>query len=219
MSRLAYCVLRESERPSDLLIQGVEGAAVSLTVADGLAAASSLVGEDTVVATLPRVTAYARVVEAIHAVATVLPFRYGCFVKDEAELVSLLRGRRDQFEKTLEEVRDCVEMGLRVLLDGTAAVAPHEPPRTPNAASGKAYLTGLKNHYAARDSQASAATEAAEALRLAFDGLYAKVRDRASAAGRWAAAVASFPGSPAERRPVSRSVRTAPGDPPLRRCC
>jgi len=175
MTRLAYCVLSESDRLRDVPLMGVEGAQVSLAVAAGLAVASSHVREDALPPTLPRVRAYAHVVESLHSAATVLPFRYGCFAKNGAELESLLGTRGRQFKAALQELHDCEEMTVRVLLKDQAPAVRAGPALAPTAVSGAAYLAGLRDYYSARESLESDAAATAEALRLAFRGLYVKL--------------------------------------------
>jgi hypothetical protein len=183
MTRLAYCVLSESDRLRDVPLVGVEGAPVSLAVAAGLAVASSPVREDALPPTLPRVRAYAHVVESLHSAATVLPFRYGCFVKNGAELEALLAARGRQFEAALRQLHDCEEMTVRVLLEDPAPAVRGGPAIAPAAASGAAYLAGLRDHYSARESLKSGAVATAEALRLAFRGLYVKIEADPSPSG------------------------------------
>jgi hypothetical protein len=164
---------------------GVEGCPVRLVAAGGLAAASSAAPAACVAPTIAHVAAYSRVIEALHKVCTVLPFRYGHWLDGEAPIVELLRAHEAEFRASLALVEGCVEMGLRILVVGGCGVRPvcygNSPPvnhgglndmGTP--ASGKAYLADRKVHYARTQSADETATAAADRARRAFDGLYVK---------------------------------------------
>jgi hypothetical protein len=74
---------------------------------------------------------HARVVEAVAAAnAGVLPVRFGGMHADEAALREAMAGRTELGE-ALDRVRGCVELGLRVMGEGTAPA---------DASSGGAYM-------------------------------------------------------------------------------
>jgi len=185
MRHLVYCVLHEGGPDAGPLPAGVEGCPVCLVAAGGLAAASSAVPAACVAPTIARVAAYSRVIEALHKVCTVLPFRYGHWLDGEAPIVELLRAHEAQFRASLALVEGCVEMGLRILVVGGYGVRPvpccNSPPvnhggssNMGTPASGKAYLADRKVHYAWTQSADETATAAADRARRAFDGLYVK---------------------------------------------
>ena len=118
MKHLVYCVLRDARGPMRCILPaGVEEAQVLLVAEGGLAAAYSVAPDGCATPTVPRATAYAWVVGALHAVAAVLPFRYGNFLDSSARVLNLLRVHREEFLQSLEEVEGCEEMGLRILLE------------------------------------------------------------------------------------------------------
>jgi hypothetical protein len=174
MKHLVYCIRREPAPAAALLPAGVEGFSVSLMAEGGLAAAYSLVPDQCVTPTVPRAAAYARVVEALHQVGPVLPFRYGCFLECEPDLAELLRARRREFEASLAAVEGCVEMGLRVLLESPPGPAGGSPGAAPDAASGRAYLASRADYYALEDARSEQAARTADALRRAFQDLFVK---------------------------------------------
>jgi len=117
MKHLVYCALRDVRLGRHALPPGVEGAPVFLVAEGGLAAACSVAPDGCATPTVPRATAYAWVVGALHAVTAVLPFRYGNFLDSSERVLNLLRVHRAEFLQSLEEVEGCDEMGLRILLE------------------------------------------------------------------------------------------------------
>lgn len=79
--------------------------------------------------------AHDRVVRAAMTSATVVPFRFGTTVADEAEFHRRLDGQAEQFEHLLERLRGRQELALR------ARSATAQPPRC--APTGRDYLTRL----------------------------------------------------------------------------
>jgi hypothetical protein len=124
MKHLVYCALCEVRPWRHALPAGVEESQVLLVAPPrrvfeegGLAAACSVVPDGCATPTVPRATAFAGVVGALHAVTAVLPFRYGNFLDSSDQVLDLLRVHREEFLQSLEEVRGCDEMGLRILLE------------------------------------------------------------------------------------------------------
>jgi len=118
MKHLVYCILRDVRGPMrGVLPPGVEGAPVFLVAEGGLAAACSVAPDAWVTPTVPRATAFAWVVAALHKVAAVVPFRYGNSLENREQVLALMQAHRAQFLQFLEEVQGCDEMGLRILLE------------------------------------------------------------------------------------------------------
>ncbi|HEX5754693.1 MAG TPA: GvpL/GvpF family gas vesicle protein [Archangium sp.] len=94
---------------------------------------------------------YARVIRSQHAVADVVPMRFGCMLSGESEVRAHLDEQRDTYVRALTRVAGCVELGVRVLL----SVSP--PPTEPDTAvkpmhrSGAAYLEARRRHYSAEN--------------------------------------------------------------------
>ena len=182
MKHLVYCVLRDAEPARGVAVAGVEGSRVSLIAEDGLAAAFSLVPETCLAPSVPRAAAYACVVQVFHETATVLPFRYGCFLEDAGAVVELLRARRREFRESLEELDACVEMGVRVLLSGRENSTRRKAPHAPTPSSGKAYLADRKAHYVHKDGDDEESVAATERVRQAFKNLVVKSEAEVSCA-------------------------------------
>jgi hypothetical protein len=172
MNYLVYCVFRARDGVSDSLPPGVEGAKVSLVVVDGLAASFSRVCTGGPVPSVPRVQAYAQVVEALHKRCTVLPMRYGCEFSTRAQIVQLLCERRAEFQAALDEVEGCVEMSVRVLLGKTGRPAPKNGVPAPGPFPGKVYLAARKAWYAERDEERSDSAAVARRIENTFERLF-----------------------------------------------
>jgi len=147
---------------------------------DDLAAAFSLVPETCLAPSVPRAAAYGRVVQVFHETATVLPFRYGCFLEDAGAVVELLRARRREFRESLGELDRCVEMGVRVLLSGRENSTRRKAPHAPTPSSGKAYLADRKTHYVRKDGDDEESVATTERVRQAFKELVVKSEAEAS---------------------------------------
>jgi hypothetical protein len=196
MKHLVYCVLRDVRDPMrSVLPPGVEGAPVFLVAEGGLAAACSVAPDGCATPTVPRATAFAWVVGALHAVTAVLPFRYGNFLDSSERVLNLLRVRREEFLQSLEEVEGCDEMGLRILLENRPHLACAQPayaaPGLPAIAlaaaggTGREFLEGRRAHYAAEECDEAPALRTGGATteaRGALEGLAVKCRAERSGA-------------------------------------
>ena len=188
MKHLAYCILRDVRPERHALPAGVEGAQVLLVAEGGLAAACSVVPDGCATPTVPRATAFAWVVGALHAVTAVLPFRYGNFLDSSERVLNLLRVHRAEFLQSLEEVEGCDEMGLRILLENRPHLACAQPacaaPRQ-SVRAGREFLEGRRAHYAAEECDEAPASPlggAAAEARGALEGLAVKCREERSGA-------------------------------------
>ncbi|AKJ01650.1 gas vesicle protein GvpL/GvpF [Archangium gephyra] len=94
---------------------------------------------------------YAHVIRSQHAVADVVPMRFGSVLSGEVAVRAHLDEQRDTYVRALTRVTGCVELGVRVLL----SVSP--PPLVPDLAvkpmshSGAAYLESRRRHYSAEN--------------------------------------------------------------------
>jgi hypothetical protein len=175
MKHLLYCILRDPALAAGGLPPGVDGAAVFVKAEAGLAAAYSVVSDASLSPSVPRAMAFARVVESFHRDRPVVPFRYGCFLDGQTQVVELIRARRRELEASLDALAGYVEMSLRVLLEEEAPEAPRALKKVPDTfSSGRAYLADRRNHYAALDATQEQAGAAADGLRRAFEGLFVR---------------------------------------------
>ena len=182
MKHLVYCILREVRPLPCALPAGVEGAQVLLVAEGGLAAACSVVPDGCATPTVPRATAFAWVVGALHAVTAVLPFRYGNFLDSGERVLNLLRVRREEFLQSLEEVEGCDEMGLRILLENRPGLVCAQPAYVAPGGTGREFLEGRRAHYAAEECDEALAAQAAAEARGALEHLAVKCREERSTA-------------------------------------
>ncbi len=175
MSHLVYCVCENGPRAP----KGIEGICqrpVTLVESSGLAAVVSDLPGGEHHRRIQEVVRYARVVEAFSQQRTVIPMRYGCCLSTEAAVKELLDQNQKQYRQTLERLRDCVEMGVRVLGrrqfgDGESE-HPAPQPVTVGSPSGVAYLAARWAEFKARDSAAQDCGRVADWLRAGLAGLF-----------------------------------------------
>jgi hypothetical protein len=123
--------------------------------------------------------AYARVVEALHRVETVLPLRYGGMLDTARQARELLCARRAELLASLAKVEGCVEMGLRILLG--EPTRPAEAAPVPSTA--RAYLASRRALYADRDGARADSGELIGRIQEALEGLFVQSRLEQSPAG------------------------------------
>jgi hypothetical protein len=186
---LCYCVFRHPGPEVSGSPPGVAGHPVYQISHRRLSTAVSLIAGNELTPDLPRVKAYEGVVHSYHQRGAVIPLRYGCVAAGESQVIQLLDEYSSHYESLLEELEDCVEMGLRVLLPSVswAAVTPGRPascrevpgpqPQAPETATdrlGLTYLTARKAHYAHQDRWTNEYRQAADRYLSHFHGLFTK---------------------------------------------
>ncbi|MGB9183482.1 MAG: GvpL/GvpF family gas vesicle protein [Solirubrobacteraceae bacterium] len=93
---------------------GIAGSSLELVRSDGVAALVSDAPDGELTMGREAMTTHARVLEAAHALGTVLPMRFGVVMSDEAEVTrSLLESHRDDLLAQLEEFDGKAELKLR----------------------------------------------------------------------------------------------------------
>jgi hypothetical protein len=93
---------------------GIGGAALGLVSNDGLAALVSDAPASELTMGRDAMTAHARVLEAAHALGTVLPMRFGVVMDGEEEVTrSLLEAHHDELLRQLQEFAGKAELKLR----------------------------------------------------------------------------------------------------------
>ena len=135
---------------------------------------------------------YLKVIESFHRRATVIPMRYGSLFKDESWVVKHLEEQREYYAKLLEELDDCVEMGIRILNPDSEISLSEEPPPLHNRGGqrgghsafptshplspGRAFLTARKVHYDRIERAVRDKHGIIERCRAAFAGLFVKCK-------------------------------------------
>ncbi|WP_375771797.1 GvpL/GvpF family gas vesicle protein [Archangium gephyra] len=92
---------------------------------------------------------YERVIRAQHAVADVLPMRFGSVLSGEAAVRAHLDEQRETYQRALTRVAGCVELGVRALLSAPPPPTEPETAVKPMRLSGAAWLEARRRHYSA----------------------------------------------------------------------
>ncbi|MDY7233112.1 GvpL/GvpF family gas vesicle protein [Hyalangium rubrum] len=147
---LMYCIGAEaSALPGSG--SGLQGVELRRVVYGGLAAVVSPIMDRARVETPPTVDLleYERVVHSQHAVADVVPMRFGSVLSDEVEVRAHLEARREAYLHTLERIAGCVELGIRALVSLSGPLETAEEIATPMIRSGADYLKARQRRYSA----------------------------------------------------------------------
>lgn len=146
MPTYLYCIIPAGYDAPAASRLGLDAAPVREVCANGLAAWVSHVPDMVVVPSVSRVRAHDDVVRDAMARATPVPARFGQVLADDSDVAALLSERRESLLESLERVRGCVEMTVRVLLAGHGA-APGPAPRE----SGSAYMRWVRERQHVRE--------------------------------------------------------------------
>ena len=146
---LLYCIAdAASTWPGDG--RGVRGGGLLRIVHGGLAAVVSPLAEPTwvVAPAKAELLEYERVIRSCHAVADVLPMRFGGVLSDEAAVRAHLDEQRAAYLGALTRLAGCVELGVRALLSPPpSSTTPGEA--MPTIRSGADYLQARRQRYSA----------------------------------------------------------------------
>lgn len=152
MAELLYCIAGASASlPAEGL--GVYGGALRRVTHAGLVAVVSSVEHSSRLASpvTEELLEYERVIRSHHAVADVVPMRFGSTLADEAAVRQHLEAQRASYLRTLERVAGCVELGVRMRVSAPASPAAPEPPPKPEARTGARYLQSLQRRHSAEN--------------------------------------------------------------------
>lgn len=185
MKILLYCIVSSVAPGLPATLAGVDSEPVSVVEGNGVAAAISKVehGPDHLL-TIPQVLAYEKVIELLHHQGSVIPMRYGCLFDNTQQIVRLLAERGDEYHSLLEHIGSCVEMGIRVLIDGTTECTDPESlpesnePKSPSAPSnGCEYLATLRLKHGRGERVTQVTQHIAEQCRTVFAGLFVNLKE------------------------------------------
>jgi hypothetical protein len=149
---LLYCIAdAASALPGDG--RGVHGGGLLRIVHGGLAAVVSPLAEPARVATPARaeLLEYERVIRAWHAVADVLPMRFGSVLSDETAVRAHLDAQRAVYPRALERIAGCVELGVRALVSAPPPPAAPVEGSKPESRSGADYLKARQQRHSAEN--------------------------------------------------------------------
>ena len=185
---------------------GIDGAPVSVEAVHDLGAVVSVLARQPSPESQQAVLDHARVVEAVaRESAAVLPARFGRSYDDAESLRRALEARAGELRESLERVRDCVEVALRVLAPEQALTSP--------AASAPAPAESGQDYMRARLAAVHDAEALADELHLPLAAL-ARASTRSVAAPRLlltAAYLVPRGSLPAFRTRVEELQRSRPG--------
>lgn len=147
---LLYCIASASSpMPSDS--PGGQGGPLQRISHGELVAVVAPVSDITRVATpsTDELLAYERVIRAHHAVADVVPMRFGSVLSSEAAVRAHLEEQRVAYLRSLTRTAGCVEMGVRTVLSAPRPPAPPEDAAQAPLRSGADYLKARQRRYSA----------------------------------------------------------------------
>jgi hypothetical protein len=175
MAYILYCVTAPQPNLA-ILSKGIGGKPVSLIVEASLAAAASLLQEHELTPTADDLLAYEAVVEAFYRIQAVVPMRFGCIFDDETAVRHFLHERRSEFHASLIQLKDMVEMGVRLMPNRENNNRSNHP-LPGKSATGTDYLAVKRDHYAAIGREAKNLKETALQIRTALSELCLQSRE------------------------------------------
>ncbi|MBI5251800.1 MAG: GvpL/GvpF family gas vesicle protein, partial [Desulfomonile tiedjei] len=131
------------------------------------------------------ILAYHGVIESFHNSGGVIPLRFGTIVDQESDVNHLLQNHNERYKRLLEELGDCAEMGLRVIVNSVSAAAEacSETPTIPlptGSGSGAAHLARLKARHDAQALASARYQATIERYRSPFTGLFVNFKAETS---------------------------------------
>jgi len=146
---LLYCI---ADAAAALPRDGQAGGLLRI-VHGGLAAVVSPVAEPRRVEAPAKaeLLAYERIIRSQHAVADVLPMRFGSVLPGEAAVRAHLDEQRETYQRALTRTAGCVELGVRALLSAPPPPTTPETAVKPMSRSGADYLEARRRHYSAEN--------------------------------------------------------------------
>jgi hypothetical protein len=114
MSLYVYCVLPDAS-PTSPEVTGIQNQLVQIIDIESLGVMSSPFSGSKLLPTKDNLLMHERVVESCMDRVTPLPFRFGAVVHEE-KLRDFIRTNLAILKQDLEDVRGCVEMGVKVML-------------------------------------------------------------------------------------------------------
>lgn len=160
-------------------VKGLEGRPVEVAVVEEVAAVYSR--HDGGAAARPEVEnlwAHERVVESCMAGSrgALLPIRFGTIFADEQKLAEVITRHAGMLRAGFDRVRDCVELGVRII--EARATEPEEPPAEPTPAAppttGREYMMA---RLAAERRRRGDEARAARVVREVHEALFRMARD------------------------------------------
>ncbi len=177
MKRLVHAVLRAGDAEGR---QPVLPAGLNCLVWTDLAVVFSEVEIESLTPTVPGLEAFARTVAELHRAQATIPFRFGCTVESDADLLRLLRDHRDGWIAMLDHVDQCDEYTVHLTANAgspTHGEQPAQPSRLSHVSEpadrpGTSYLLARRTALQQASALHKEALERAELVRCSLQGLY-----------------------------------------------
>ena len=90
---------------------------------------------------------YHQLIESLHEQYSVIPIRYGCLFESETQIQRWLETNYTTYKNLLAKIKDCVEIGIRILPSETPPLKPTQAEKS----TGKNYLGARQQFYLAQD--------------------------------------------------------------------
>ena len=129
MKRLVHAVLRVGNNEGRELVLP---AGLSCLVSGDLAIAFCAAAVAEFTPTVPRLEAFARTVAELHRNHTTIPFRFGCTVESDSQLVALLHNHRSAWLSMLDRVEQCDEYSVHLPPHPESSTHEGQPEETPD---------------------------------------------------------------------------------------
>lgn len=151
MSYLLYCIVRaDHEEPRQgIRLLGYPRASIMIRAA-GLGAVLSEASRADLAPDVPRLLAYATVIDSFNRDRTVIPMRFGCRFANLTEVARLLERERRHYDDLLHELDGRAEMSVHVIGRYFAAPAVSDSPPPLADGPGAVYLEKRRRYYALR---------------------------------------------------------------------
>ncbi|WP_295455070.1 GvpL/GvpF family gas vesicle protein [uncultured Thiodictyon sp.] len=171
---MLHCILRDPPRDASLPA-GLRGIGM-----DGLRAVVADVNPHQIrAADSARLQAYADLIANIHRAAPLIPMRFGCVLPSDDAVRTLLGEHHKRLLAMLDQLDDCVEIGIRLLLPevGDAAVpGTAAPDASERAGPGHSHLAAIRRRLDAEARAEARAEQARGAMERIVAGLYRDLR-------------------------------------------
>ena len=130
--------------------------------------------------TVPRLEAFAKVVADLHRKHATIPFRFGCAMESDSQIVALLRDHQSAWVSMLERVEQCDEYSVYLPPPANLSTEQGQPEGTsqhpltlePTERPGTNYLMARRDELQRALAARNQALAGAEQVRQALDGLY-----------------------------------------------
>jgi len=167
MKLYVYCLVEGINALSGP-VRGIGGAPVRLEKIEGLGVLVSDFDDDAVPVTQENAMDHAAAVRSVLDRTTPLPFRFGTLVSEQ-QLRSFIVARKPALETNLSLVRDCVEMGVKIIWD--VPKDKEDEPREREDGIGTTFLAAKRREILGSELRAAQAREISTWLHQSMSGL------------------------------------------------